>query len=88
MDIKTIPSKWCQVPVTAVKEVKIDISVSDINSNSTCNKLNLPFDIACYHCKDKLNILINRRVNMKQKTERQKIAEINVNSYRIIIGLI
>ena len=51
---------------------KIDISVSDINSNSTCSKLNLPFDLACYHCKEKLDPLINRRVNKKQKTERQK----------------
>ena len=50
----------------------IDISVSDINSNTTCSKLNLPFDLACSHCKDKLDPLINRRVNKRQKTGRQK----------------
>ena len=46
---------------------KIDILVSDLNSNSTCGKLNIPFDIACNHFKDKLDPLINRRVNRKQK---------------------
>ena len=67
---------------------KIDISVSNINLNSTCSKLNLPFDIACNHCKCKLDPLISRRVNKKQKLKDKKLAEVNVNSYGIIIGLI
>ena len=51
---------------------RIDFAVSDLNSNSTCAKLEIPYDIACDHCKYKLDPLITRRVNKKEKNERQK----------------
>ena len=49
-----------------------EIDTSDINSNSICSKLNIQFDIACTRCKFKLDPLINRQLNQKQKTERQR----------------
>ena len=30
---------------------QVDISISDLNSKSTCSKLKIPHDIACNHCK-------------------------------------